>query len=168
MHFITFLLLIDRACGVILSELIDRSPPFPGHDALHQMDLIISRLGLPSLEFIQSCRRAAFRKRLRDLYSSLHIDFGVAPIEMIYNYKQISTDSLRLLKSLLAIEPSLRITAREALKDPYFAGFQDHSKLCNDAISKPTVIHNSSDFAFELNSDMDIHAFRYEILKEMN
>ena len=54
------------AAGVILAELITRHPVFPGHDALSQMDMIVSRLGLPSQSFIDACRKRVHRQRLRE------------------------------------------------------------------------------------------------------
>ena len=54
------------AAGVILAELITRQPTFPGHDALSQMDLIVSRLGRPPQEFVDACRKRDHRQRLRE------------------------------------------------------------------------------------------------------
>ena len=130
--------------------------------------MIISKLGIPSLKFIESCHRASFRQNLRDVYFSQNNDAEHTSLEKIFECNQISKDSLNLLKSLLVIDPSLRISAGEALKDSYFKPFHDLEKKENHTIVQSEIVFNEPDFAFEMNGEMTIHDFRHEMLKEIN
>ena len=149
-------------------ELLYRSTPFPGSHALHQMDLIISKLGVPSLEFIESCHRSNFRHMLRDKYLSQVNNTESTSLEAIFECKNISSmDPFRLLKSLLVIEPSLRMSAQEALDDAYLKSFHTLQNCEKDMISEPKIMYSGKHFDFEMNSDIDIQDFKYEILKDI-
>lgn len=103
------------AVGCILAELADGQPLFPGSDEIDQLYQITEGLGsLPQI----------LQKNLKNNPNWKNIilpekDTNVPSI--LDKYKRKLTESgVNLLKQLLQLEPSKRITAGEAMIHPFF------------------------------------------------
>lgn len=107
------------SAGCVLGELIKRQPLFAGNDHLHQVRLIIERLGVPpedesvwitegpdaedALAFVKSIAEKMGEPLMWDDFATDGEDGGDAD----------------LMKLLLVFDPSSRITAEQALEHPY-------------------------------------------------
>lgn len=120
--------------GCILAELFCRKPLFPGQNFLHQIHLIIEKLGSPSLDDIQFITS----EKARDYVKSLSPD---TEIELSSCFPEASLEALDLLDKLLQFNPARRISASEALKHPFLKNHYDLNE------HEPGV--PSFDFSFE-------------------
>ena len=98
--------------GCVFFEVAALFPLFPGTNEVDQIQKIHNVLGTPPPELL-----AKFKKR------SSHVDFnfphkegsGVASL-----LPHCNTDCVDLLQRLLVYDPDERLSARKALKHPYF------------------------------------------------
>lgn len=107
------------AVACIMGELIDGQPLFPGENEIDQLYLIQKMLGelLPEQKelFLRNPRFVGVK----------FPDIGrPETIERRYLGK-ISKRALSFMKSLLKLDPSQRLTSKEALQHPYFEGLND-------------------------------------------
>ncbi|KAL7436965.1 hypothetical protein ACHAXM_005438 [Skeletonema potamos] len=132
--------------GCILAELLARKPYFPGDDYIDQLNLITAKLGkLPDkdLDFVTSEKARRFMRKLpNNKVVPLSKQFPNAPPECI-----------DLLRQMLQIHPSKRITVKEALKHPFMAQLhnEEDEPLCNSPF----------DYSFE---DEKLHRIRLQEL----
>ncbi|KAL1514654.1 hypothetical protein AB1Y20_003744 [Prymnesium parvum] len=108
--------------GCIFGELILQEPLLPGRGESDQISQIFSLLGSPDPETwpesqqLPVVMKAMFRKqpfnRLR-LKFKRGVSFTRAPA--------ISDEGLNLMEAMLTLNPNKRITAKDALKHPYFS-----------------------------------------------
>ncbi|ONI31701.1 hypothetical protein PRUPE_1G325700 [Prunus persica] len=101
--------------GCIFAEMLTGKPLFPGKNVVHQLDLITDLLGTPTAESISRIRNEKARRYL----SSMKKKKSVPLSQKIPNADPLA---LRLLERLLAFDPRDRLSAEEALADPYFHG----------------------------------------------
>ncbi|PRQ40922.1 putative mitogen-activated protein kinase CMGC-MAPK family [Rosa chinensis] len=101
--------------GCIFAEMLTGKPLFPGKNVVHQLDLITDLLGTPSIESIARIRNEKARRYL----SNMKIK---KPTPLSQKMPHADPLALRLLERLLAFDPRDRISAEEALSDPYFHG----------------------------------------------
>lgn len=101
--------------GCIFAEMLTGKPLFPGKNVVHQLDLITDLLGTPPAESISRIRNEKARRYL----SSMKKKKSVPLSQKIPNADPLA---LRLLERLLAFDPRDRLSAVEALADPYFHG----------------------------------------------
>ncbi|KAH8830516.1 hypothetical protein DL96DRAFT_1593255 [Flagelloscypha sp. PMI_526] len=101
------------SAGCIMLELFTKKPVFQGNDEIHQLDVIYKVLGTPTVE-----RWPA----LLDLpWYEL-----VKPTTTVVNHfrdlfkRWMSPAGINLAEKLLAFDPDQRVTAMQALDDPYF------------------------------------------------
>jgi len=109
--------------GCIAAELLGTRALFPGKDSLHQLKLIIERLGAPTaaelalieneqaVRYVESLRPRASEPATAATYGSL---FPLANPQL-----------LDLIHQLLQFDPRRRPTAAEALRHPYLAAYRD-------------------------------------------
>ncbi|KAL6614847.1 hypothetical protein ACP70R_037117 [Stipagrostis hirtigluma subsp. patula] len=107
--------------GCIFAEMLTGKPLFPGKNVVHQLDLMTDLLGTPSAESISRIRNDKARRYLSNMRKKPRIPFtqkfpGVHPM------------ALHLLERLLAFDPKDRLTAEEALADPYFTGLANSER----------------------------------------
>lgn len=101
--------------GCIFAEMLTGKPLFPGKNVVHQLDLITDLLGTPSFESIARIRNEKARRYLTSLKKKPSVPFSK-------KFPDSDPLALRLLERLLAFDPEDRISAEEALADPYFHG----------------------------------------------
>lgn len=105
--------------GCILGELYQkglRIPLFPGQDYKSQVTLIIKTLGTPKDEEIKGCESA--KKFVKSLPTH-------PKKEWKKKFPNANTDGLDLLDKLLQFDPTLRISADDAIKHDYLKEMYD-------------------------------------------
>ncbi|CAG9464648.1 unnamed protein product [Pedinophyceae sp. YPF-701] len=101
------------AVGCVLAELLTGEPLFPGQTEAEVIEMLVSLLGAPTRKIWPGVERlphfSKFHMRTQP-YSHLRKHFP-----------QLSEAGIDLLNALLTYDPAGRITAREALRHPFFA-----------------------------------------------
>lgn len=148
------------AAGCIVTELVSRSPVFPGSDTRSQLDIICKVLGKFPSSFIEKSKSEEMRRYIKKLPSykanALHSLFPRA-----------NRDAMELAQLLLEFDPSARLRAGEALWHPYLAsmstasGVHEMHKHCSTHI----VDELADEFTFENQADAAV--YYEELLKEM-
>ncbi|ETV95686.1 CMGC/MAPK protein kinase [Aphanomyces invadans] len=140
--------------GCIFAELLNRKPLFPGTDFIDQLTRVFSVLPVPpkekrgytvegdALKFLESLPRCS-------------------PQALTKVFRKASPEAVSLLRRLLCINPTRRITADQALQHPYF-------KAVRAQLGEPMAFHVSSAFDFEFDqNEMSLHTLRGLIQDEV-
>ncbi|XP_004137496.2 mitogen-activated protein kinase 9 isoform X2 [Cucumis sativus] len=101
--------------GCIFAEMLTGKPLFPGKNVVHQLDLITDLFGSPEPEAIAKIRNEKARRYLGNMRKK-------QPVPFSRKFPNVDPMALCLLERLLAFDPKCRLTAAEALADPYFNG----------------------------------------------
>ena len=133
--------------GCVFAEMLVGKPLFPGICEVDQLFQIFSKLGTPDKRTWEE---------FQDLpnYSFKFPNWKKRPLQAFIPALENCPEGLDLLTKLLDVNPSLRITAQEALQHPFFQGIEDVET--DDAVSvgftrvgyrhgvgeKPTVSRN--------------------------
>mmetsp|Transcript_1516 Transcript_1516/g.5186 ORF Transcript_1516/g.5186 Transcript_1516/m.5186 type:complete len:395 (-) Transcript_1516:2638-3822(-) len=106
------------SAGCIFAELLGRRVLFPGKNKIeHQMELIVTILGSPPQEDVRG-----HEKGIEFFLQRIPKRQGI-PFEQLFpNADPLALD---LLRRMLQFNPEKRITAEEALRHPYFEGYDD-------------------------------------------
>ncbi|GMS99164.1 hypothetical protein PENTCL1PPCAC_21339, partial [Pristionchus entomophagus] len=111
--------------GCIFAELITKEVLFPGEDKIRQWNTIVEIMGTPSNNFIDRLdttvakhMRALPRVDPKSLEVIIHDRHFKSDSEFPQN-SWTATDARRLISKMIAIDPSERYSAAEALQDPY-------------------------------------------------
>ncbi|KDO33774.1 CMGC/MAPK protein kinase [Saprolegnia parasitica CBS 223.65] len=126
--------------GCILVEMFTRKALFPGHDHVHQLQLIASTLGSPSpgeLGFVTNEKAKRWMTK-QTVQAPKDWKRDVAP--------SAPDDAIDLMKRLLAFDPTQRITIEAALSHPFLAPYRE--------AASEGLADSPFDFAFEQNSDL--------------
>ncbi|KAF8037813.1 hypothetical protein BT93_B0608 [Corymbia citriodora subsp. variegata] len=116
--------------GCIFAEMLTRKPLFPGKNVVHQLDIMTDLLGTPPPETIARIRNEKARRYLSSMRKK-------QPVPFSQKFPNADPLALRLLERLLAFDPKDRLTAEEALADPYFHGLANVDReLSTHPISK--------------------------------
>ncbi|KAK2951775.1 putative Mitogen-activated protein kinase 5 [Blattamonas nauphoetae] len=136
--------------GCLFAEFFTRSPLFPGRDYLHQLHLIVERLGVPDDKTLTQYDNDKAIRYLKSLATTLSpqeshefpvctppnatpelLEVMSSPIFLAWHdhfvEKNVSFPAtpLSLLVKLLAWDPRERLSAKEALLHPYFDGMRE-------------------------------------------
>ncbi|XP_056864897.1 mitogen-activated protein kinase 8 isoform X2 [Raphanus sativus] len=100
--------------GCIFAEMLLGKPLFPGKNVVHQLDLMTDFLGTPPPESISRIRNEKARRYLSSMRKK-------QPVPFSHKFPKADPLALRLLERLLAFDPKDRVSAEDALSDPYFS-----------------------------------------------
>ena len=121
--------------GCVMFEITSLFPLFPGKDEIDQVTRIHRVLGSPSQQIIE--------KFMSKGPSLLLVDFppqrGVGIRQLV---PHATTDCIDLIVQLLKYDASERITAREAMRHPFFKDMKEPDRKSSTA-SVPSVTENS-------------------------
>ncbi|MCO5604873.1 hypothetical protein L7F22_059047 [Adiantum nelumboides] len=106
--------------GCIYMELLDRKPLLPGKDYVHQLRSIIDLIGLPNDSDLGFVKSENARKYLQQLPRN-----DVKPLAE--KFPEISPLAIDLMQKMLTFDPSMCISAEEALAQPYMAKLHDEA-----------------------------------------
>ncbi|KEG10293.1 putative protein kinase, putative,mitogen-activated protein kinase [Trypanosoma grayi] len=134
------------AVGCIIAELHTASPLFMGNSTLHQLSIIISAVGEPNAEDVDSLGS----EEAWPLVDALPVIESDPLQDQLSQYDQEAVD---LICKLIVFNPKKRLTAREVLEHPYFAPFVTEKDLEEDKKSDP--------LALPLPDDKDYPAAQY-------
>lgn len=99
------------AVGCILAEMLNNSPLFPGENDIDQLSCVFRLLGTPTLQSWPSV------SVLPDFHKIIFEDMPSVPMSSIV--PETSASGVRLLEKLLVFEAKTRLSAAEALAEPY-------------------------------------------------
>ncbi len=102
--------------GCIFGELLTKDPLFQGKNEVDQLSKIFASLGTPTKDSWPDFRSLPNAKALHPLLSSAPAKQPQSQLSFPY----LTQSGLRLLTSMLSLNPSTRPTASEILQHPYF------------------------------------------------
>jgi len=127
--------------GCIFAEVLGRKPFFQGSNPLHQLETIVSKLGLPPKEQLTFVTHPAARKAILGR-ASADGHPAKAPKPLLSFFPPgTNPQAVALLARMLTFHPEWRITVDEALAHPYL--HELHSQMDEPACEK------SFDFSWE-------------------
>ncbi|KAH7298967.1 hypothetical protein KP509_25G067200 [Ceratopteris richardii] len=104
--------------GCIFAEILTGKPLFPGKNVVHQLDPITDLLGTPSPDTIARVRNEKARRYLSSMPKK-------AAVPLAQKFPTADPLATSLLQRLLAFDPRDRLSAEQALADPYFKGLAE-------------------------------------------
>mmetsp|Transcript_15844 Transcript_15844/g.37795 ORF Transcript_15844/g.37795 Transcript_15844/m.37795 type:complete len:603 (-) Transcript_15844:517-2325(-) len=111
------------AIGCITGELIDGNPLFPGESEMDQLFIIQKVMGT-----LTPAQQDRFKRNPRFFGMQFPDLGGPETLEKRYRGKA-SAEALSFMKRMLAMDPSQRLPAQQALKDPWFKSVMCDSLL---------------------------------------
>nr|CAB3263637.1 ERK5 mitogen-activated protein kinase 7 [Phallusia mammillata] len=120
--------------GCIFAEMMGRRQIFPGKNYVHQLQLVVSVLGSPAKELVNTIRSERVRQYMQRLPRK-------EPVPLVSLYPKASKDMIDILAMLLTFDPSSRPSADITLKHPFFRHYHDNE-------DEP-ICHAPFDFRFE-------------------
>jgi len=123
--------------GCVMFEITSLYPLFPGSNEVDQISRIHKVLGTPGQDILQK-----FRSR-----GASHISFDFPPQKGIGIPQLIphaAADGVDLMVKLLKYDAAERITAREALRHPYFRDIRETEQRANQAAQAGGASDNAS------------------------
>ena len=104
--------------GCVLSELLGRTPLFPGEDYLDLIQRIVSVLGTPTQEDMQFIENPAAKRFIGKLPKKEKAKWSNV-------YPRASSVVLDLLDKMLVFNPQKRWTVKQCLEHPFFNGLHN-------------------------------------------
>lgn len=138
--------------GCILYKLATGKELFPGNDHLDQLTKIFDVLGTPEKALIEKCSIAA-QKYLSDLPLKEKRD-----LSEYLQPSNVSPGFVAFLERILVMDPSERISAAEALRDPYLEEYHDPD---DEPLAEPF------DDSFEQWKDLGKDEWKEKIFEEI-
>ncbi|RHY30360.1 hypothetical protein DYB32_004380 [Aphanomyces invadans] len=138
--------------GCIVAELFNRTALFPGHDHVHQLQLVMSILGSPSVADLGFITNEKAKRWLSKQTTQVPRPWtSVVP--------SAPPDALDLLQKLLVFDPRQRLSVDDALRHPFVAPYRD------DAAE--VVAATPFDFSFEQLDPLDKPALQRLIFQDV-
>lgn len=162
------------AVGCILAELYSLQPLFPGSSEIDQIYLVFRLLGTPTadswpegaavLDSMQLCIPSTFSQQQQFVMPPYQGNVLRHPKDIKINllnflpHMNHRREAIDLLEKMLTINPQKRISAKNALEEPYFklelghapshVGYRDlpaqgYSMQHDQALFDPTLLHNA-------------------------
>ncbi|RNF16004.1 map-kinase like proteinue [Trypanosoma conorhini] len=119
------------AVGCIIYELLTASTLFQGHSTPHQLSLILSALGEPTAADLDSLESS-------EAWPLMDSSTSIESHPLRESLRGHDPDAVDLICKLVVFNPKKRLTAREALRHPYFAPFFTHKDI--EELDKAEVI----------------------------
>ena len=120
--------------GCIFAEMLSRRQLFPGKDYLNQLQLVLSVVGTPGEDYIDSIGSERVKTYLKSLPAR-------TPVELSVLFPTANPLALEFLVKMLQLDPRKRLSAEEALTHKYLSGYHDPK---DEPVCTP-----SFDFSFE-------------------
>ncbi|GLE00153.1 hypothetical protein PINS_up008880 [Pythium insidiosum] len=103
--------------GCILVEMFLRKPVFPGHDHVHQLNLILQTVGSPSPADMGFITNAKAKRWI--LKQPQHTGKSLATV-----CPSAPPDAIDLMTKLLAFDPRKRLSVDDAIAHPFLAAYR--------------------------------------------
>jgi len=138
--------------GCIFAELLLRKPLFPGGNHIEQLKIIFAILGTPkNVDWIKTPEAKDWVLRMPESKGR----------DLRRIFRDASDDAIDLLRKMLALDPTNRISVKEALAHPYLKELHDPRK---------EILCERFDIAFEyeasINTLFGVRHMMYEELKK--
>eukprot|EP00475_Leptophrys_vorax_P025634 TRINITY_DN3590_c0_g2_i1.p1 TRINITY_DN3590_c0_g2~~TRINITY_DN3590_c0_g2_i1.p1 ORF type:complete len:412 (+),score=87.46 TRINITY_DN3590_c0_g2_i1:35-1237(+) len=139
--------------GCIWAEMYNGKPLLPGRSDYDQLESTFRLLGTPEPELLERLRSGShlFEKERFKKFTGNHLAEKVP---------RASEAVLNLMARMLEVDPELRITVDEALRDPIFAEYLDED-LCKEQMPKSTLVGQIQ------GTKQPVEKVKKDILKEM-
>eukprot|EP00485_Elphidium_margaritaceum_P006311 CAMPEP_0202704750 /NCGR_PEP_ID=MMETSP1385-20130828/17392_1 /ASSEMBLY_ACC=CAM_ASM_000861 /TAXON_ID=933848 /ORGANISM="Elphidium margaritaceum" /LENGTH=416 /DNA_ID=CAMNT_0049362847 /DNA_START=232 /DNA_END=1482 /DNA_ORIENTATION=- len=129
------------AIGCIIGELLLHRPLIPGHSELDQLQRIYDLLGVPNphiwpnYQQLPMLQKKPFRQQMQNMQATAKY----SKIDTVFVH--FGPHCLELIKSLLAYDPSKRISAADAMEHPWF---KEEPVKCHKFLlpTFPSMLHN--------------------------
>ena len=118
--------------GCVMFEITSLYPLFPGVDEVDQATRIHKVLGSPSPEIIQKFKS----KDVTNINLEFPVQKGIGIPKLI---PHASPDCIDLIVKLLKYDASERITAREAMRHPYFRDVKEPERKASTVVGVPAI-----------------------------
>lgn len=118
--------------GCVMFEITSLYPLFPGVDEVDQATRIHKVLGSPSPEIIQKFKS----KDVTNINLEFPVQKGIGIPKLI---PHASPDCIDLIVKLLKYDASERITAREAMRHPYFRDVKEPERKASTGLGVPAL-----------------------------
>lgn len=118
--------------GCVMFEVMTLRPLFPGSNELDQVHKIHDVVGSPSTSLLNK-----FKK-----YQSRHMEFSFPPAQgsgISPLLRHGSRGCIDLISQLCTYDPDSRITAKQALRHPYFKDIRDAERRAKSLMSSPPL-----------------------------
>ncbi|XP_029195387.1 MAPK/MAK/MRK overlapping kinase-like [Acropora palmata] len=123
--------------GCVFFEVLSLRPLFPGSNEVDQIAKIHDVLGTPSLSIL---------KKLQNKSRSMNFNFPAKTgtgIRVLLPHDHVSKDCLELIEQMCTYDPDERITAKQALRHPYFKQLREQDRRKGGRLASPEGSHIS-------------------------
>jgi len=143
----------EWSVGCIFAELLLRKPLFPGGNHIDQLKLIFNLIGTPAADSLDWIKTPEAKQWVQRMGPSK----GKSLEKILTN---ATPDALELIKKMLTLDPTKRISVVKALEHQYFKELHDPAK---EITCEPFDI--GFEFEAAINSKFGVRHMMYEELK---
>jgi renal tumor antigen len=121
--------------GCVMYEVVSLRPLFPGSNELDQVSKIHGIIGTPSRGTLRKLKK--FQSRHMEFNFPHNAGSGISPL-----MKHASSGCVDLVAQLCTYDPDERLSAKQALKHPYFKDLRDAERRAKQATRSPSIASN--------------------------